>query len=523
MTDIHLGYEVGSGEPVEIPLRHMVVTGQTQEAGKTTTLEALIQRSELPGIAFVTKRGEQSFAGGNHLQPYFRERADWQFVASVLEATMREKLKFERAWIMRASKGAKTLAEVQANVRTLMEKTKSGLNADVYMTLDEYLNIVVPRIAGVQFAKTMDLKPGLNVLNLANREIFPAELQALVMRSVIEWVYEHADSTITIIPEAWEFLPQGRGSPVKLQAIELIRKGAGLGNYVWLDSQDIGGVDKEMLRSCPVWLLGVQRETNEIKRTLDNIPAGIKKPKPADISKLKKGEFFACYGEHVIKTYVQPAWMDSPDAQHIAKGLYSVDDFKQPEASNQLPPFWQDEEEEMVMDLAFEKKFDEMIEVFKAVMGLHGQRIAALTDALKETGLAEHNPVRAAKGETAVPAMIDEEALYQRLKARLIEETPAILKVLKTVPEIHVETRVEVIELTDKTLRGRLAIMIKDGYFDEKVTGNAAFVTLKKTGFRTAKPNVYKECDNLTSMGFLIKDDGYEAVQSMKSNIKKTK
>ena len=89
----------------------MVMTGQTQETGKTTTLEALISRARVPAIAFVTKRGKQSFTEGHRVAPYFRERADWQFVASVLEATMREKLKFERAWIMRASKGAKTLCE----------------------------------------------------------------------------------------------------------------------------------------------------------------------------------------------------------------------------------------------------------------------------------------------------------------------------------------------------------------------------------------------------------------------------
>lgn len=29
---VHLGFEVGTGKPVAIPLKHMVVTGQTQEA-----------------------------------------------------------------------------------------------------------------------------------------------------------------------------------------------------------------------------------------------------------------------------------------------------------------------------------------------------------------------------------------------------------------------------------------------------------------------------------------------------------
>jgi len=37
MNTIHLGFEVGSGKPIEIPMKHMAVTGQTQESGKTTT------------------------------------------------------------------------------------------------------------------------------------------------------------------------------------------------------------------------------------------------------------------------------------------------------------------------------------------------------------------------------------------------------------------------------------------------------------------------------------------------------
>lgn len=318
MKHIHLGFEVGTGNPVQIPLRHMVVAGQTQEAGKTTTMEALIHRANLPALAFITKRGEKSFTDARRLPPYFRERADWQFVAAVLEATMQEKLKFERAWIMKASKGAKTLADVQRNVRDLMKAAREGMSKDVYLTLDAYLEIVVPRVAAIDWAKSITIKPGINVMDLADSERFPSELQGLVMRSALEWVYDRSEGVITIIPEAWEFLPQGRGSPVKLSAEVLMRKGATLHNLVWLDSQDIAGVDKGMLRHCVVWLIGVQREANEIKRTLDNIPAGIKRPTAAEVSRLKLGQFFACYGDHVLKTYVQPKWMSEKDARDLA-------------------------------------------------------------------------------------------------------------------------------------------------------------------------------------------------------------
>src|ERR1700685_1368061 len=92
--DIHLGFEVGTGKPVAVPLLNLAVTGQTQTSGKTTALEALAARSKATVLAFVTKRGEASFSRGYHLvQPYFRDRADWQFVDSIMEAALNEKHK----------------------------------------------------------------------------------------------------------------------------------------------------------------------------------------------------------------------------------------------------------------------------------------------------------------------------------------------------------------------------------------------------------------------------------------------
>lgn len=504
--NVHLGFEVGTGREVGLPLRHMVVTGQTQEAGKTTTLEALIHRANLPAVAFVTKRGERSFDAGRRIQPYFRERADWQFVASVLEATMRERLKFERAWIMRASKGARSLADVHRTVRKLMETAK-GLSADVYLTLDAYLEIVVPRVAAVRFASSLDLAPGLNVLDLSDRDRFPPELQSLVMRSALEWVYERCDGTITIIPEAWEFIPQGRGSPVKLAAVELIRKGAGLANYVWLDSQDIGGVDKELLRSCPVWLLGVQREANEIKRVLDNIPAGIAKPKAADIAVLQKGQFFACHGDTVVKTYVQPAWMVQAEAVGIARGTIRVD-----RAASR--PITAKPEEPMKNKT--DEKLDRLIELLTRQADPPGA--AALR--------ADAPPPSVAAGlarQAATPMAGDEEALFQRFKARLVKEAPALVKLLIIPPEIEITEERRVLEVDLTSARGMLAKLIADGFFDDAVTANAAWKeTQRRWNYKGAAVRVYEQLGSLTSLGFVTKEsDGYRAVAETKVHIKR--
>jgi hypothetical protein len=200
-----LGYEVGaSGASVEIPLKHMAITGQTQEAGKTTALEGLIARSGLKAVTFITKRGEASFTGARRIEPYFREQADWQFVASILEASRGEKLKFERAWIIRASRGAKTLADVQRNVRKAMETAK-GMSADVYLTLDAYLEVVVPEIETIEWAHGVDLRDGVNAVDLTDLSL---EMQHLVIRSTISWVLNREKNTVVVIPEAWKFIPR---------------------------------------------------------------------------------------------------------------------------------------------------------------------------------------------------------------------------------------------------------------------------------------------------------------------------
>lgn len=505
--EIHLGYEVGTGKPVEIPCRHMVVCGQTQEAGKTTTLEALIARSGLPAVAFITKRGEQSFNGAHRIAPYFRERADWQFVASVLEAAMRERMKFERNWIIKASKGARTLADVQRNVKKLLE-TARGINEGVYTTLDAYLDIVVPRIAMVRFADTVRLQEGINVLDMSNRATFPAELQALVMRSVLEWIYENANGAITIIPEAWEFIPQGRGGPVKLSANELVRKGAGLKNFVWFDSQDIGGVDKEVLRQCPVWLLGVQRETNEIKRTLANIPSGVSKPLAAEIARLEKGQFYACWGKHVIKVYVQPAWMDEESARRNAVSG-KIGKITPPATTFTRPPIESEntvtENEASLLREENNRLRDEIVELRNKL----AEFFKSKPDAVVETPPRSNG--------------VDVEALFQALLARLLKE-PAVIKLTKTRPEMNVTVERKVVQADDGNLLGMIAILLSEGFLKSITTATEVWKeTKRRWNYKGISARCNEQLDKLTEMGFVTKENGgYQEVAGMKVNIVKS-
>ena len=114
-SKILLGFQVGSGDPVYLDLHHTAVFGMTAMSGKTTTLEALINRSGLRGVAFITKRGESAFRTAHVIPPYYKPRADWEFVEGLINVALGEKVKYEpgmRWGIMKVCEGTKDLRAV---------------------------------------------------------------------------------------------------------------------------------------------------------------------------------------------------------------------------------------------------------------------------------------------------------------------------------------------------------------------------------------------------------------------------
>lgn len=516
--NIHLGYEVGTGKAVEIPLRHLAVTGQTQLSGKTTTLEALISRSGLRAVAFKTKRAEASFADVRTIPPYFRERADWQFVTSVLEAALRERVKFERGAIIRACKGTRTLADVHRNIQSAMPKAR-GINQEILERLNAYLEIVIPQIEQLPYAKELSLAPGLNVMDL---RAYTTELQALVIRSVLEWAYERGDGVVTIIPEAWEFIPQQRGSPVLLACEELIRKGGAAKTFVWLDSQDIASVHKNVLRSVGVWLIGVQAERNEVKRALDHMPQAAPKPKPDDVMGLELGQFFVRFDKKLTKVYVQPAGWSNAHAAAIAVGDMGVEEVRGLLKSVEVKE-----------DRVWREKYEQECERVKFLQD-QVQDLTAAIDKLKREAKqkpearTEKSEVRSQKAESLTPNAqplapgTDANGFYSAFKKRLLSD-PQVLDVLAERREIEVRLIRPKLEVDGSSLKGQIAQLIVQGYFAEARNKTEVFrVGARKFNWanRTA-PRVHEAVDDLHTLGFLIRDDngGYLAVPEMKVRI----
>lgn len=158
---------------------------------------------------------------------------------------------------------------------------------------------------------------------------FEMPLQALVIRSAIEWVHHNCDRTVIVIPEAWKFTPRRQQTPVRFAAEEFIRQGAALRNFLWVDSQDLASVSAVILRQVKVWLFGVQRAADEIEKTLALIPADIRKPSKADIAHLGIGQFIVCFEREMYRVQVQPAWMTAAHCEAIARGEEPVESASQ--------------------------------------------------------------------------------------------------------------------------------------------------------------------------------------------------
>lgn len=331
---IKLGYEINTGKEVGINPSHLIVTGITQLSGKTTTLEALIKRSKLKAIVFKTKIGEKSFTEGTEIAPFFRDRSDYEFVRSLIEAYSKEKLFLEKGTLMRLCKGSASLLEIKKKVdEALLGKLRS-IEFEIHTRLQHYLENLIPQIQYANLSKTLSVYDGINIMNL---ERFSEEAQALIIQSVADEVLKTMKDTILVIPEAWKFLPQRYNNPCKRVVESFIRQGATNNNFIWIDSQDMAGVDKIPLKQISTWILGYQAERNEVKHTLDEISLPKKsKPKEEDIMNLKKGHFYLSSYEGVKAVYVQPVWLNDEDAIKIAKGKLNVDKI---EAPNNLVPF----------------------------------------------------------------------------------------------------------------------------------------------------------------------------------------
>jgi len=524
MTDrILLGFDVSSGEPVHLPLHHLAIFGMTQLSGKTTTLEALISRSGLKAIAFIAKRGEAGFTQFNLISPYYKPRADWQFVEGLVNVALGEKVKYEpgmRWAIIKVSKGAKNLRQVKAKAEEMLEKAKRDFQKQLFEKLITYLEIVVPELDRWLFSDKLELSEGVNVMDLSGMQL---ETQHLVIASTIDYAFQNLDHVVIIVPEAWETLPQFKMTPVKWVAQQFIRKGAAIGNYLWLDSQDIGGIDKTPLRQCDNWLMGRMKEAHEVERILKQL-LGMK-VKAEEIQTLPLGHFYAVIGNEVKKVYVLPVGVPEDVGRKVALGEMTpehvrdqflkrkmeVEDIMWKEKYEQLLPKYNELERKIGEMLAeagkpreHEKKLEEEIKKLKADNANLKKAYDLAVEQLRE---ACDKLERFKNFENALIGIV-EAAHPQLLHPQGFDSAtsmPSEISVQREVPTLTVQVIRKPLVLSTDNAQGRLALLYAEGFFDnEERTISAIQKEMMRRGW-PKDPRLSGFLDEMCSWGYLRK------------------
>jgi hypothetical protein len=495
---ILLGYEVKTAKPVDFVLHHLIITGMTQRSGKTTTLEALVQRSGLKAITFRTKRGEIGFESAHKIPLFFDDKAltDWRAIEGLMEATLEERVRREPGVrpalinICRNPTPAKGLNDIYQRIIEKDEDPKQrGFMADVYTKLRAYLEIVIPQIEKLKFSRTLELSDGANMMDLVE-EGLSDEMQNLILYGVLNWIYEKEKNVIVVIPEAWKFIPQDRGSPCKGIVEKLIREGAAIGNYLWIDSQDLRAVDKKYTRSIDNWILGRQRDRREVEETLKAIPIE-KKPMPLQIMTLGLGEFIACLHDDVSHVYVQPAWLGEITAKRIALGELKVEDIKRPEPEKEDgEEMWKEKHEEL------EGKYKALVECFevaqKRIVELEGEADKAQKEAEKSLELINKAQEESKELRIFVEAfqnlfkvVIPAPAGPEATASTTVETT---VKATQTLTHFNITVQKEVLEATDKDVRGQILLLAAKGSLDQHRRITAVRDELKRSYDSSPRP-----------------------------------
>jgi len=491
-----IGYEIGSGERVDADLHHLFISGVTQHSGKTTSLEAFVSRIGLKTLVFRCGRGEIGFDQATQIPPFFRERTDWQFVEGVLSAHLKEKMKFYRGDIMKACRGAKKLEDVAHNVATKLaefeRKKPDSFVAKIYTELDQYFREVIPEIRKIDFARSLELVDGMNLIDL---EGVPVAVQQLIISSCVDRIMESMEGVIIVIPEAWQMIPEEGRSPVKMTVENMIRQGAKIRNYVWLDSQQLTRVDMSILRNVDIWLFGRQSLDLEKERVAKAIPG--RRVTADQMHYLTIGQFWLVqYGEKVRQVYVRPAWLPAEIAQQIAMKRLNV---KAAEAYKPEPRkrnkenddmVWKErydearkEAERMKTEIdALERKFEAREkEVERAIeRNLSGsdtkkleRELSDLREQLRKKDIiirelkeipADEIPVRA-------PSNHDYERMANEVLKVLEERShPVWLRLQEFRPDLEVEIVRPKIEASETTIQGKIGVLISEGFFDNDRT-----------------------------------------------------
>lgn len=111
--------------------------------------------------------------------------------------------------------------------------------------------------------------------------------------------------------------------------------------------------------------------------------------------------------------------------------------------------------------------------------------------------------------------------LYQAIKARLIADAPALLRIVLSKPEIEVTVKRPVLDFDPESLKGRIVKLMAQGFFaGENKSNNMIRTALKRIGPDANTANIGRSMDDFVKLGlFTDEGSGYRIVEGVAARV----
>ena len=319
---------------VDVPLQHLAVYGLPARRERPPPWKGWSPALARTTLIFRTGKNEIAFASSIKVRPFFRERHDWRYVERLLWSFLEEKSKIYRPWVMRATQGANSLANIHSRI------VKAGKNPPG-------LGQGSPLPAGPLLPRDPSRTECPQPVHRAGAP--PGRLERHGPGGRLEGRSGHdhrrgpgpphgppTEGRLRGGPSRGEELRPQRNEEPTVEVRRRLRRGSekSSGMFLWIDSQSLTGVDQQVVRNVGLSLHGRQTvEDLEISRIVEGTgqrdhPEGGQDAPPRPVPPGGPG-----WSPHRLRT--GPAWMDETRARSIFRGQLNAADAVAP--SKPLP------------------------------------------------------------------------------------------------------------------------------------------------------------------------------------------
>jgi len=540
-------FSVPSGEPVELEPFHYAIIGQTQFSGKTTLVKRLASWVAEDGyrvLIFDTKETEADYEGfGREISVCLRETTDSFVLIGLLESFFRRRLTQYYATLSRITEGATNFEDMIRNARELESTTRSSWLKDACRTLYDLLARLQADTAKVETVPKLKLhRQGISRMVIND---FSQEAQQLIVKNSVEDVLRvYKKKVVVVLDEAFKFLPQGYSSAATRSVMNLITQGAKTGLYVWISTQFLATTDKDPLKACAFKFLGTQDHITEVKHTLALIPEVRGKFDKDDIMKLSLGQWILVRKRprDARIVYALPEGVPFPYGKRVATGELTAENIRDqfllktvksspvlPEERAELLP---DKVSNYILELNeahadlqnshadLQKKHEKAV---AEISGLNKEcarlqrenseaekEIKQLISTLKiekkrikelETDNADLNAVL--KVFNGFKSVIGEMFIQPAVKEVEEVSSPLEISVDKVQPVLSLTVKRTFLELSDRDVQGRFAILYAEGIFEKWISLSVVNKALLSHAW--SQTRTVKHLNQMAQWGFLEK------------------